>query len=49
MLVSEILSHFNLYKIKNNKENKQRFKMMSPGQLPCSEILLAACKLFNLV
>ena len=47
MLVSEILSNFDLYKIKNIKENQQRFKMMSPGQLPCSETLLEACK-FNI-
>ena len=48
-LVECILENSKLFNIKLNKENKKQFSIMKEdGQLPCNEMLLAACKLYNL-
>ena len=47
-MVDYLVENSKLFKIKLNKENKKQFKVMrEDGQLPCQEILLAACKVFN--
>lgn len=49
ILVTELMDNLDKYKLKLNKQQRKQMKLMiSPGQQPCSEILLAACQLFNL-
>jgi len=48
-LVSEVLDHPDKYNIKLNRDSRRELRLMlRPGQLPCPEVILAACRIYDL-